>query len=47
VALTHLTKHGRLDAIRTLHPKERIYPFLEYFRNAYERRADLTSNPSH
>lgn len=36
-----LLKQGWIDAIRTLHPGERIYTFWDYFRNAYARDAGL------
>jgi exodeoxyribonuclease-3 len=36
-----LTAQGWTDAIRTLHPGERIYTFWDYFRNAYPRDAGL------
>ncbi|KAA2243310.1 exodeoxyribonuclease III [Chitinophaga agrisoli] len=36
-----LAAQGWTDAIRTLHPKETIYTFWDYFRNAYERNAGL------
>jgi exodeoxyribonuclease-3 len=29
------------DALRTLHPDERVYTFWDYFRNAYARNAGL------
>jgi exodeoxyribonuclease-3 len=32
---------GWTDAVRTLHPTERIYTFYDYFRNAYGRDAGL------
>jgi exodeoxyribonuclease-3 len=32
---------GWTDAVRTLHPSERIYTFYDYFRNAYGRDAGL------
>jgi exodeoxyribonuclease-3 len=32
---------GWTDALRTLHPTERIYTFYDYFRNAYGRDAGL------
>ena len=32
---------GWTDALRTLHPGERIYTFWDYFRNAYARDAGL------
>jgi exodeoxyribonuclease-3 len=36
-----LVKQGWTDAIRHLHPNERIYTFWDYFRNAYARNAGL------
>jgi exodeoxyribonuclease-3 len=32
---------GWVDAIRELHPGERIYTFWKYWRNAYQRDAGL------
>ena len=32
---------GWTDAMRSLHPGERIYTFWDYFRNAYGRDAGL------
>ena len=40
-AFHELVAQGWTDAIRTLHPGERIYTFWDYFRNAYERDAGL------
>jgi exodeoxyribonuclease-3 len=40
-AYAKLLKQGWTDAIRTLHPDERIYTFWDYFRNAYARDAGL------
>lgn len=40
-AYQKLLKIGWTDAIRELHPKERIYTFYDYFRNAYGRDAGL------
>lgn len=40
-AYAKLLKQGWTDAIRTLHPNERIYTFWDYFRNAYSRNAGL------
>ncbi|WP_449393616.1 exodeoxyribonuclease III [Devosia riboflavina] len=34
-------KQGWTDALRALHPEERIYTFWDYFRNAYGRDAGL------
>lgn len=36
-----LLKQGWTDALRTLHPDERVYTFWDYFRNAYARNAGL------
>jgi exodeoxyribonuclease-3 len=36
-----LIKQGWTDALRTLHPDERIYTFWDYFRHAYARNAGL------
>ena len=36
-----LLAQGWTDALRTLHPGERIYTFWDYFRNAYGRDAGL------
>jgi exodeoxyribonuclease-3 len=40
-AFAELTAQGWTDAIRTLHPDERIYTFWDYFRNAWGRDAGL------
>lgn len=40
-AYANLVKQGWVDAIRRLHPDERIYTFWDYFRNAYARNAGL------
>jgi exodeoxyribonuclease-3 len=40
-AFHRLTAQGWTDALRTLHPDERIYTFWDYFRNAYARNAGL------
>src|ERR1700743_1360278 len=40
-AYAKLLKQGWTDAIRILHPDERIYTFWDYFRNAYARDAGL------
>jgi exodeoxyribonuclease-3 len=40
-AYSRLLKQGWTDALRTLHPDERIYTFWDYFRNAYARNAGL------
>ena len=36
-----LVAQGWTDALRSLHPEERIYTFWDYFRNAYGRDAGL------
>jgi exodeoxyribonuclease-3 len=36
-----LVAQGWTDAIRKLHPNEKIYTFYDYFRNAYARHAGL------
>jgi exodeoxyribonuclease III len=40
-AFEKLTEQGWTDAIRKLYPKEKIYTFWDYFRNAYARDAGL------
>jgi exodeoxyribonuclease III len=40
-AYTKLVAQGWTDALRTMHPDERIYTFWDYFRNAYARDAGL------
>jgi exodeoxyribonuclease-3 len=40
-AFRHLVSQGWTDAVRALHPDERIYTFWDYFRNAYARDAGL------
>lgn len=40
-AFQSLTAQGWLDAIRAMHPDERIYTFWDYFRNAWGRDAGL------
>jgi exodeoxyribonuclease-3 len=40
-AFARLVAQGWTDALRKLHPGERIYTFWDYFRNAYERDAGL------
>lgn len=40
-AYAQLVKQGWVDAVRHLHPNERIYTFWDYFRNAYGRNAGL------
>jgi exodeoxyribonuclease-3 len=40
-AYHELLLQGWTDALRQLHPGERIYTYWDYFRNAYERDAGL------
>jgi exonuclease III len=40
-AFARLMRQGWTDALRTVHPQEKIYTFWDYFRNAYERDAGL------
>jgi exodeoxyribonuclease III len=40
-AFRRLTAQGWVDALRALHPRERIYTFWKFFRNAYARDAGL------
>ena len=40
-AYARLVSQGWTDALRSLHPGERIYTFWDYFRNAYARDAGL------
>jgi exodeoxyribonuclease-3 len=40
-AYKNLVDQGWTDALRKLHPKEKIYTFWDYFRNAYGRDAGL------
>jgi exodeoxyribonuclease-3 len=40
-AYRRLVEHGWTDALRALHPDERIYTFWKYFRNAFGRDAGL------
>lgn len=40
-AFKNLVEQGWTDAIRKLHPGEKIYTFWDYFRNAYGRDAGL------
>ncbi len=40
-AYAALVAQGWTDAIRALHPNERVYTFWDYFRNAYARNAGL------
>jgi exodeoxyribonuclease III len=40
-AFHRLTTEGWVDALRALHPGERLYTFWKFFRNAYGRNAGL------
>jgi exodeoxyribonuclease III len=40
-AFRALTEQGWSDALRVLHPEEKIYTFWDYFRNAWGRDAGL------
>lgn len=40
-AFADIVRQGWTDALRTLHPGERIYTFWDYFRNAWGRNAGL------
>jgi exodeoxyribonuclease-3 len=40
-AYRQLVEQGWTDALRALHPDERIYTFWKYFRNAFGRNAGL------
>ena len=40
-AFKKIVGQGWTDAIRKLYPKEKIYTFWDYFRNAYQRDAGL------
>lgn len=40
-AFKNLTQQGWTDAIRKLHPDEKIYTYWDYFRQAYSRDAGL------
>ncbi|MEO8360943.1 MAG: exodeoxyribonuclease III [Vicinamibacteria bacterium] len=40
-AYRQLVAQGWTDAIRTLHPRDRVYTFWKYFRNAFARDAGL------
>lgn len=40
-AFRALLDQGWIDALRSLHPQERIYTFWRYFRNAFARDAGL------
>jgi exodeoxyribonuclease-3 len=40
-AFRRLVDSGWTDAVRTMHPDERVYTFYDYFRNAFGRNAGL------
>lgn len=40
-AYADLVEQGWIDAVRQLHPDERIYTFWKYWRNSFERNAGL------
>lgn len=40
-AFQKLLQQGWIDAVRTLHPDERIYTFWDYLRKAWDRNAGL------
>jgi exodeoxyribonuclease-3 len=40
-AYRRLVEQGWTDALRALHPDERIYTFWKYFRNAFARNTGL------
>jgi exodeoxyribonuclease-3 len=40
-AFHKLVKQGWIDALRELHPDERVYTFWDYFRNAWPRNAGI------
>lgn len=40
-AFSDLVAQGWTDALRKLHPKEKIYTFWDYFRNSYARDAGI------
>jgi exodeoxyribonuclease III len=40
-AFSKLVSQGWIDALRKMHPDEKIYTFWDYFRNAYGRDAGL------
>ncbi len=46
-AYQNLINQGWTDALRQMHPGERIYTFWDYFRNAYGRDAGLNSTISY
>jgi hypothetical protein len=45
-AYRRLVAQGWVDALRALHPGERVYTFWKYLRNAFERDAGLRNRPS-
>ena len=45
-AYQRLLSQGWIDAIRTLHPDERVYTFWKYLRNAYAPRRRAAYRPS-
>ena len=40
-AFHRLVEVGWVDAVRALHPEQRVYTFWKYLRNAFERDAGL------
>ena len=40
-AFRRLVAQGWVDAVRAVHPGERVYTFWKYLRNAFERDAGL------
>jgi len=40
-AYRRLLRQGWMDAVREMHPQERVYTFWKYLRNAFERDAGL------
>jgi len=40
-AFRRLVAQGWVDAVRAMHPSERVYTFWKYLRNAFERDAGL------
>jgi exodeoxyribonuclease-3 len=40
-AYRRLLEQGWVDAVRALHPEERVYTFWDYFRNHFERNSGL------
>lgn len=43
-AYRRLLGQGWMDAVREMHPRERVYTFWKYLRNAFERDAGLRSD---